>query len=97
MVGNVMYPTTAIPLLNHPFVVGKIEEECKNIDITARMLRVVTEGARSTIYHGFLELLYSVRNLIAHGALSPFDPANQELLEATYKVLDLLILDLSET
>ena len=61
------------------------------------MLRVVAEGTNASLYHGFIELLYGVRNLIVHGTLSPFDQANEEVLESAYKILDLLVVEVSKT
>ena len=97
MTGSFIYPAPPIALPDHGFVISIVEQECKNIDITARMLRVVAEGKNASLYHGFIELLYGVRNLIVHGTLSPFDQANEEVLESAYKILDLLVVEISKT
>jgi hypothetical protein len=97
MTSSFIYPAPPIPLPGYAFVIGIVEQECKNIDITARMLRVVTEGTSASVYHGFIELLYSVRNLIVHGTLSPFDQTNEEVLESAYKILDSLVVEISKT
>lgn len=97
MTSSFIYPAPPVPLPDHGFVVDVVEQECKSIDITARMLRVVMESTNASLYQGFIELLYAVRNLIVHGTLSPFDQANEEVLESAYKILDSLVVEISKT